>query len=556
MSCQDIDKILDSVQNPGKYSGGEFNSYPVKDSGVKVLLCYPDDYTIGMSSLGYHTVGKIISSHPGFSVERAFSPFPDMEEKMREEGIRLFSIESRRAADEFDIIAFSVHHELSFTNIINMLNLAGIEPFRKEREKGDPLIMAGGPATVNPALLSEFMDILTLGEAEAFLPSLLDLYRKRTLKENFLASAAEIKGIYVPGVSSSVKLAACSKFNEEYFPFDHPVPGVRVPHDRINVEISRGCRKSCRFCQASVIYSPFRSRKPSDILKNASRSVAASGCDEIALTSLSATDHPRVLQIMDDLHYAFSRLGVSVVMPSLRPEDFSGNFASRLSRMRRGGLTFAPETPSAALKKIINKNLDNKKIIKAACRAGKRGWKKLKLYFMIGLPGESLSDIDQIGVFVKKIKKESGINKITVSLSVFTPQPHTPFQWSVPESPDKLNEKEKRLKKVLKQDVRGINLKSHIISSVLCRADSSLGMVVYEAFREGARLDQWGEHFDPGAWDRAFKKCGIDLMELYLKEFPLDKELPWDMVETGPGRAYLQKSYRAALKLIEERKSG
>ncbi|MEA3507018.1 MAG: radical SAM protein, partial [Elusimicrobiota bacterium] len=362
------EELLSGIQNPGRYTGSEYNGYRKGEKKQGFLLVFPDDYKIGMSSLGYHIVGEIVRQDPNFYVERAFAPAEDMEALMREKNIELFSLESKTPAADFDIIGFSFHYELAYTNYINMMDLAGLEPFRKDRKKSDPLIIGGGPVCVNPEILSEFMDAVIVGEAEEVLPGLLAEYSPGRDKEKFLEKISLIGGVYVPGKTESVEKAFCKTLDTKYHPVYQPVPVVDIVHNRLNIEINRGCRHRCRFCQATNIYAPYRQRSVSQIRELAIASVAATGFDEISLTSLSASGHPELCSILDELHFSLRDLGVSAVLSSMRPETFSPAVAGRLKRLKSGGLTFAPETSSARMKKVIGKNVKNEEIIKVVSK--------------------------------------------------------------------------------------------------------------------------------------------------------------------------------------------
>lgn len=544
----DWEKMLLEVQTPGKYLGTEWNSYTQKKGTKKFLLCFPDDYTIGMSSLGYHTVGNIIDKHSSFSCERCFAPAPDMEERMRKNSIGLFSLETKTAAKSFDIIGFSFHYELSYTNFLNMLDLAGLELLRKERKANDPLIIGGGPACVNPQILSEFLDLIVVGEAEPVLPELLEIFHSNPDKGKFLKIVAEMDGVYVPGRSGRVKLTVYSEFDNKFFPTGQPVAIVNIPHNRLNIEINRGCKNNCRFCQATVIYSPYRQKSPCQIMEAAKKSVASTGYDEIALTSLSPTDHPEVLRIMDDLHYAFRDLGVSVVMSSMRPRRFRGRLPDRLMRLKKGGLTFAPETPVQRLKKVINKDIRNEDIIEAANIAAMRGWDRIKLYFMVGIPGETMEDIQEIVELIKAVRKSSGL-RVNATVSPLVPQPHTPFQWLEPHDPDSLAEKVRFIRKKASAGVKRFNSGQYIIESIMVRGDVMLSGVVRSAWKNGARFDQWDEYFKFDIWEKAFNENGLNWKDYYYRDFENMNELPWDVVDTGIEKDFLWRSYEKAMEL-------
>ena len=526
-------EVLKNFQTPGKYLGTENNSYTPKDGdgGIKkFMLCFPDDYTIGMSSLGYHTVGNIVHNHSSFSCERCFSPGLDMENWMRKNNINLFSLETKAGAGSFDIMGFSIQYELSYTNLLNMLDLAGLKVFRCERSPDDPVIIGGGSCTVNPSLLGEFLDLIVIGEAEAVLPELLKIYPDCRNKEDFLKRGSALTGVYVPGISKHVKSAVFHPYDNTYYPVSPPVPLIDITHNRINIEISRGCPHRCRFCQATAIYSPYREKSPREILDIAVRSIASTGYDEIALTSLSAADHPHLIDIIDDLHYAFRDIGVTVVLPSIRAGICSEKLFNRLSKLslRKGNLTFAPETPSEKLKKIIGKNIKNCDIIESAKIASKNKWKNIKLYFMVGLPEETMDDVREIPAFIKEVASESRLN-INVSVSCMVPQPHTAFESRNNEDVDLIQEKI-NLVRSSPAKVKKFNIRQHIIESILKRGDSSIAKVVYYAWKNGARFDQWAEHFNFSIWEKAFNDCGTSWQEHYYTDYESMEKFPWDVV--------------------------
>lgn len=544
----DWENILEKFQTPGKYIGTEWNCYIQKKNSKKFLLCFPDDYVIGMSSLGFHVVGNIIDKYSLFSCERCFAPGPDMEKWMRKNKVELFSLETKSPAKSFDILGFSFQFELSYTNFINMMDLSGLNSYRLKRKQDDPLIIGGGPCCVNPEILSNFVDLIVVGEAEAVLPELLELYLRYPNKKKFLTRADKYDGVYVSGTCSKVKLAVYMGLDNIYYPVSQPVAIVDIPHNRINIEINRGCKNNCRFCQATVIYGPYRQKSSSQIMEIAGKCISSTGYNEISLTSLSATDHPDLLNIMDDLHYAFRDLGISVIMSSMRPGQFLEDLSNRLSRLKKGGLTFAPETPSERLKRIIKKNVKNSDIIEAAKIAAKKGWKKIKLYFMIGLPGERIEDIYEIIKFIKKIKKVSGLN-INVTVSPLTPQPHTPFQWLRNMPPEILNDRVNLIRKNAPAQIKEFNFKQYIIENILTRGNKDLSDVVYMAWRNGARFDQWREYFNFDFWDKAFRDTGSSWKIYYQMDFENMKELPWDHIDTYIEKKLLERSYNASMKL-------
>ncbi len=542
---------LIKFQKPGKYIGTEWNSYKTKKNSKKILLCFPDDYVIGMSSLGYHTVGNIIDKHSGFSCERCFAPGLDMENWMRKNGVELFSLENKSPAKEFNIIGFSLHYELSYTNFINMLDLAGLEVNRNDRKENDPIILGGGPLCVNPVILSEFLDLVVIGEAEAVLPELLRIYENNPAKKEFLSEASTIKGVYVPEKKKKSEIAVYDEFGNEYYPTAPPVAMVDIPHNRLNIEINRGCRGSCRYCQAQVIYGPYREKSKSQVMEIAGKSIFSTGYDEMVLTSLSGTDHSELVDIVDEINTSYRDLGVSVVMSSMRVKGFLKGVSDKLVKLKKGGLTFAPETASERLKRIINKDIKNSDIIEAACVASRKNWKKIKLYFMVGLPGETMEDIKDIVELIKKVKSESSL-EINVTVSPLVPQAHTPFQWLNTEDPETLRQKVEYIRKKSPANVKRFNYKQYIIESIMARADSTLSAVIVSAWKKGARFDQWSEYFNFEIWEDAFKVNGYDWRQYYYRDFQNMLELPWDNIGVGISKNSIRKSYETAMKLARE----
>jgi len=538
----DWESVLKKLQSPGKYTGTEWNSYRYKKGAKRFLLCFPDDYVIGMSSLGFHTVAQIVNSSQGFSCERCFAPGVDMEKWMRENNVELFSLETKTPVRAFDIIGFSFHYELSYTNFINMLDLSGIEVFREKRQQDDPVLIGGGPTCVNPAILSEFLDLIVVGEAEAVLPDLLEIFSSNPVKKDFLEKAALVKGVYVPGINKSVELAVFTDFDNRFYPVEPPVAIVDIPHNRLNIEINRGCRGNCHFCQARVIYGPYREKTKEQIMEISRKSICSTGYDEMVLTSLSATDHPGLIDIIDELHSAFRDLGVSVVMSSMRVKKFLGELPDKLLRLKKSGLTFAPETASEKLKKVINKNVSNADIVEAARIASKKGWKKIKLYFMVGLPGETMADIEEIVNLVHRVRDESSIS-VNITVLPLTPQPHTPFQWVRSVDPETLEKKVAYIRKKISANVKSFKAGQYIIENILARADKTLGEVVVNAWRIGSRFDQWGDYFDFKIWEKAFEESNIDWKDYYYRDFDEMEQFPWDVVRTGTDRSLLRKYY-------------
>ena len=574
----DIEKLLEKVQKPARYIGNEWNASKKDFDSAKlnVALCFPDLYEIGMSHLGFKILYHLLNEQEGIVCERFFTPWSDMRHVLKEQGMPLFSLESRRALADFDIIGFSIAYELSYTNILSILSLSGI-PFRAcERGDNFPIIIAGGVSCFNPEPIAEFFDAFFIGEAEEGILEIINTIRKFQIpnsklqtnskfqitnyKQNVLRELAKIEGVYIPSfydvsyngdgtiksftpkesaAPPKIKKRIVADFENSYYPTRQIVPYIEIVHDRISLEIMRGCPNMCYFCSASAIYWPARRRSLDMILKQAEETYAATGYDEISLVSLSSGDHPQILQIAQELVARFKPRGISISLPSLRAEDMLSGLPQLISSIKKTGLTFSLEASSQRLRDYINKRLDFEKLYNCISQAAKSGWRHVKIYFMLGLPTETDEDSIAIAELIDKISRpDMNIGKpaisVNVSISIFVPKPHTVFQLQPMLDLDTIKNHQAYLQKSLR--FKGAVLKWHdsrvsFLEGVLSRGDRRLSSVILKAHELGARFDGWKECFDLTIWQEAFKQTGIDpAFYLYRQRSP-DEILPWSHID-------------------------
>ncbi|WP_294552422.1 TIGR03960 family B12-binding radical SAM protein [uncultured Pseudoflavonifractor sp.] len=571
-----LERILPRVQKPARYTGGEYNAV-VKDRRkveVRYALCFPDTYEIGMSNLGVRILYGVMNNLPWCWCERVFAPWGDMEEEMRAEGLPLYGLESGDSIADFDLIGFSLGYEMAYTNVLNMLDLAGLPVRAEERHELSPIIVAGGTCAFNPEPLAPFVDIFSLGEGEDVSVELLELYRKAKgegwEKEEFLQAAAQIPGLYVPslydisyhedgtvaaitprdGAPEVVTKRIVQDFNKSYFPVKTIVPSTEITQDKVTLEVFRGCIRGCRFCQAGYAYRPVRSRDPELLVKYGIEACKDSGYQEMTLSSLSTSDYRHLLKLCDGLLEWCEPEKVSLALPSLRADNFSMNLMHRLQHGKKSGLTFAPEAGTQRLRDAINKNVTEEEILQSCRTAFSGGWSSVKLYFMLGLPTETDEDVLGIADLAEKVyqawrettpEPRRGV-RITVSTSFFVPKPHTAFQW---EGQISMEEYQRRVK-LLRDNMRGRSISynwhdpdTSVLEAVFARGDRRVADVIEEAWRNGAKFDSWSEYFDFQRWQDAFASCGLSMDFYAARRRDKDEILPWDMISTGVRKAFL-----------------
>jgi radical SAM family uncharacterized protein/radical SAM-linked protein len=568
-----LDPILPTVEKPGRYVGLERNVVrkELGASAVTVALAFPDTYEIGMSHTGLKILYEIVNRRPAFACERTYAPWVDLERRMREESIPLFTVESFAPVADFDVVGFSLQSELNYSNIPNMLDLAGIPIWQRERGDFDPIVLGGGPCTANPEPIADFFDAFLVGDAEEALPRFLDVLRSaRTAglpRRDVLALLAALDGIYVPSFydvsyAEDGRIAAITRndpraperarrtwvpvLKPEYYPDRPMVPSVEIVQDRLGLEVMRGCTQGCRFCQAGYWYRPVRELDPDDVVAMTKTFIAESGWSEVGLLSLSTADYSQIEPLVRCLAPQLSDRRVSISLPSLRAEAFSVGLADAVSEVRKSGFTFAPETGSDRLRRVINKTFTNADMIQAADVAFGRGWDLIKVYTMIGLPTETKDDLDELVTLVEGILAQGrkyGRKEVNVSVGPFVPKSWTPFQWAPFDGVELLEKKLSYLKDRFRR-VRGAKMKWHEpreaeIECVLSRGDRRVSRILHAAWRSGVKFDGWSEHFRYDLWNRAFESEGIP-KSAYLRDYDLDEVLPWDVLDVSITKRFLK----------------
>ena len=569
-------RILPTVQKPARYTGGEWGEVQ-KDKEtvrVRVAFCFPDTYEIGMSNVGMRILYGVMNRMEGVWCERVFAPWGDMELAMRENDIPLWALESQMSVRDFDMIAFTIGYEMSYSNILNMLLLARVPLHASQRKGLKNIVFAGGVCTFNPEPLADFVDFFSLGEGEESTVEIVALYDRAKAegwsKERFLEEVSKIPGVYVPsyyrheynedgtlarivplnGAPERVTKRIVENLDSAYFPTDMIVPSTEIVHDRANLEVFRGCIRGCRFCQAGFSCRPVRKKSPEVLYRQALETMAASGHNEITLSSLSTSDYRGLKELTDRLIPYCADQHISLSVPSLRADNFSRELMEKLQAVRKSGLTFAPEAGTQRLRDVINKNLTEEEILTTCAQAFAGGWSNVKLYFMLGLPTETDEDVLGIAELVYKIIqawKEHGTSKkrglrVHVATAYFVPKPHTPFQWEKQITPREYLRRCKLLKdhfysKSIEYDYHSPDLSR--LEAVFARGDRRLGPVIEAAVRNGARLDGWDEYFDYEKWTAAFRQCGISEDFYTVRGYGEDELLPWDPIDVGVSKKFL-----------------
>ncbi len=578
-----LDTLLGRVQKPGRYTGGEYNSVYKDPSGIAIryAFCFPDSYEIGMSHLGMKILYHLLNERPDTFCERVFAPWPDMENEMRASGIPLFSLETKTPVADFDFVGFTLQYEMCYSNVVNMLDLAGLPLYARDRGEGCPFIYAGGSCAYNGEPVADFFDFFSLGEGEESTNELMDEYRRWKAsgedRQGFLKRVAQLDGFYVPSfydvsyhedgtiasfepncpeAKPKVKKRVIRQLDKAFFPTNSIVPYIDVVHDRMMLEMFRGCIRGCRFCQAGMIYRPVRERSPEVLLKLAEALIENTGYEEMSLMSLSTSDYRALPCLTEELLRLTEKQKVSLSLPSLRVDNFSLDLMNKVQKVRRTGLTFAPEAGTQRMRDIINKGVTEADLLASARLAFLGGWTSIKLYFMIGLPYETVNDCLGIADLCRKVVSEffslehpkGQRPSVTASVSSFVPKPFTPFQWARQNEPEELLEKQMALRDEMRSKYIKYNWhesKLSVLEGVFARGDRRLSRVIELAVKKGCKFDGWDEWFLPDKWNEAFAEAGLD-PKFYRRERRYDEILPWDKIDIGVTTDFLKRENEKA----------
>ena len=572
-----IYKLLRRVEKPARYIGGEAGSIVKSNPSIRFAFAFPDVYEIGMSYLGLQIIYDFINKREDSACERVFMPWVDMARLMRENKVPLFALESQEPISSFNFMGFTLQHEAAYTNVLAMLNLAGLSPFSSERGEDAPIICAGGPCCVNPEPMADFIDFFYIGDIEANFNAILNKYKKGVKKTDFLRSIANLEGVYVPflyepiyselgflkefkpkeGAPSKIKKVVASPNPE---PINPIIPSIETSQFRAAVELFRGCKHGCRFCQAGYIHNPVRFRKREEVAECARSLLKATGHEELSLLSLSSSDYPDFLPLLGEiLEYATPK-NISVSLPSLRIDAVTAEALKKTASVRKSSVTFAPEAGSQRMRNVIGKNISHLEIIDGAWEVFDAGFDSCKLYFMLGLPTETEDDLRDIIELARCIRyeyithpKREGKNSLRISLSVacFIPKPHTPFQWEAMDDESVLRSKQKIIKEEInKNDKKFLTYRYHDasvakIEAILARGDRRIGSVIYEAWRAGQEFCGWSEFFDASVWESAFDLTEVN-PDFYLREIKTDELLAWDFIDVGTSKNLLLRERASA----------
>lgn len=585
----EIDDILYRVEKPSRYTGGELNEIhkDLEKVDVRYAFCFPDVYEVGMSHYGTKIMYNVINKREDTYCERVFAPWEDMEKELIQNNIELFSLETKDSIKNFDFLGFTLQYEMSYTNILNMLKLGNIEVLSKNRRNEDPIIMAGGPCAYNPEPLADFIDIFVIGEGEEVINEILDLYKEMKKegfnKEEFLLKASNIKGVYVPSlyevtynedntikefkpikenVPNKVTKRFIKDFDQNGYMDNNIVPYGEVVHDRLVVETFRGCSHGCRFCQAGMIYRPIREKKMDTILREIDEQIKLTGYEDISLMSLSICDHSSIQDLVYKLIEKYNEKKISISLPSIRVDAEFVDILKEIQKVKKTGLTLAPEAGSQRMRDVINKCVTEENLLSSVGHAFDNGWATIKLYFMIGLPYETLSDAEDIGKLSDKVaaeyfkvpkqKRNPGL-RITISSSIFVPKPFTPFQWVKQETKEEIGQKIRGIK--LNISSKAVKYKYHdskisFLEAIVARGDRRVGSLILSAFNNGARFDGWSNMFKEEAWENAFISTGISGEFYANRDREYSEILPWDFIDIGVSKEFLIDENEKAKKAI------